>query len=115
MQAVGDGAHSVDHWWSLARPKPWKRALVYAAEGKRLGAAAHERSIGLHELCPFAAWLDRALPSGERSTPCARMFAAARDEMRGQLARWRAAGWPRCSLAQCTRRTINSAPRLGVF
>ena len=117
--ALGGGAHSVDHFWGV-QGKPWKRVLVYAAEARR-HTAVEDSSLGLNELCPYASWLERSLAGAANGsqhrppTPCARLFASARDAMNAQLARWRGRAWPWCLLTHCRRTSMNAAPQISVF
>ena len=116
--ALGGGAHSVDHFWGM-QGKPWKRVLVFAAEARR-HMAIEAASLGLNELCPYASWLERSLADSANDsrhppTPCARLFASARDTMRAQLAQWRGHAFPRCLLTHCHRTSMNEAPQLSVF
>ena len=112
--ALGRGTFGVDHFWSR-QAKPWKRVLMYDR-----GA-----TLPLDELCAYAAWLERSLGThgnaSNRSdrhvprTPCARLFARARDSMSERLSRWRARGWPFCRLALCARSTMQHAPQVGFW
>jgi len=134
-QALGGGAHSVDHFWS-SHAKPWKRALAYVLEARKLlrprgkggkgdtdarGVERPQRwpqSLRAEELCAYGAWLERSLPPPNRSgataassSPCSRLFSEA---IRALGARREAS--PRSEDAQlCRLATLHGAPRVGVF
>ena len=140
-QALGGGAHSVDHFWS-SHAKPWKRALAYVLEARKLlrprgklggkgdthgEQPPHQQqlqrrwpqSLRAEELCAYGAWLERSLPpnrsgataSMSTSSPCSRLFSEA---MRAIGAQREAS--PRSEDAQlCRLATLHGAPRVGVF
>lgn len=127
--ALGGGAHRVDHFWG-GKAKPWKRVHAYAGQARRRpGSSAPSLGLELDELCPYAAWLQRSLPraganesDGPRPTPCARLFAMARDSMHAELERWRkrwgagrGAAFPQCLLTHCSRTAMHAAPEASVF